>query len=131
MNEIFRHLRPLEINRRGEIISQRNGGVSFLCYQKEDSSIDFWVYVCPLNAGFSAKAAVNKLRESSKNADPWGSFQPNADPLILQLVSKVGKSELPTSVTQMLLQITKNNLAVEEKLAAMKPKSSLNIYAEN
>lgn len=99
-----------------------------MCIQKEDSSMDFWIYICPFNAGFSAKAAVTRLRENRKIAAPWGTIIPDGSPLILQLVSEVGKSELPTNVTKMLIEIVQMNLQAEEKLEQLKPKSSLEIY---
>lgn len=131
MTEFFRHFRPLEVNQRGEIISQRNGGISFLCIQHEDSSIDFWIYVCPFTAGFSSRAAVNGLRQSRTRASPWGRIeQPTDEPLILQLVRAVGqKTDLPTDVTRIIREIAEQNLAAEEKHAQLKEQNAIQLYS--
>lgn len=131
MTEFFRHIRPLEVNQRGEITSQRNGGISFLCVQHEDSSIEFWIYVCPFSAGFSARAAVARLRQSKTMAAPWGRIDgPTEEPLLLQLVKSISQEKtLPTSVTGILRQIVEQNLTAEEKHAHLKEQNAIKIYS--
>lgn len=133
MTEFFRHFRPLEVNQRGEIISQRNGGISFLCKQHGDSSIDFWIYICPFTAGFSSRAAVTRLRKSAEHAAPWGRLgHPTDEPLILQLVRGISeKRDLPTDVTRILREIVEINLGVEDKHEQLKEQNAIQLYAKD
>lgn len=129
-NEIFRHFRPLQFGRRGEVGPQRNGGISFRCLQHDDSSIDFWVYICPLTAGFSAKEAVRRLRENAEKASPWGHFVPTDEPLIFQLVQELTRSELTSAhLKLLLLHIIETNMAVETKVAQLATLNTKNEYA--
>lgn len=129
-NEIFRHFRPLQFSKRGEVVPKKNGGISFRCLQHEDSSIDFWVYICPTTAGFSAKEAVRRLRENADKASPWGHFAPTEEPLIYQLVSELTRSELTSAhLKLMLLNIIETNIAVETRQAQLSLLNTKKEYA--
>lgn len=109
---------------------QRNGGISFLCLQHEDSRVDFWVYVCPLDAGFSSKAAVRRLRDAKESAAPWGTFMPTNDPLLSQLCAQVRQTDLPSTVPTILLEMIVNNIEVLHKQQQRFP-TQADLYAES
>ena len=129
IDEVFRHLRPLEVSVRHTLIPQKNGGISFLCSTTKKTHFDFWVYICPFDAGFSPKGALNKLRLVKAKVSPWGVIELDDRPLIEQLCDAVSRSELPTKVTQMLVDIQVINYAATLKLESIKNKSVLGLYA--
>lgn len=127
-NQIFRHFRPLELTKRGELIPQRNGGISFLCLPFDERKYKFWLYICPMNMGFSSKAAVTALRTRAESAAPWGEFQLTDEPLIDQLLREACNSELPTEVGSMIKNIQLINQCQSAKFSWLKKQSALGVY---
>jgi len=111
MAEIFRHFRPLKFDRsRVTVTPLSNGGVSYLLRPTEDGTYNFWIYICPFDAGFSAKAAVKRLREVvDDGVAPWGTIKMNSLPLIDQLVAATTQTDLPTEVGDMVKKIWHRN----------------------
>lgn len=79
-------------------------------------SYDFWVYVCPLDAEFSSRAAVKRMRDVAKDGVvPWGTIEMDDRPLIEQLTEASRRSVLPTTLNRILNSIEKINTR-EQKL---------------
>lgn len=96
----------------------KNGGLSFLAMHNDQGQIDFWVYICPLTAGFSAKAAVKKLREIKDVAAPWGTFTLTDQPLLDQLLEQSILTDIPTDIGSLIDLIRSANTQQEEKRIA-------------
>lgn len=99
----------MELNRKGETIPAQNGGISFMVVP---STGEFWIYICPMNAGFSKRQSVKCLREKyENNVVPWGTLMLDSSiPLIQQLVETASRSDLPSEVGALLNIIIENNL---------------------
>lgn len=118
MSEIFRHLRPLTFDKdRLALAPRRNGGVSYMLRLKEDSTYDFWLYVCPLDAEFSSKAAVHKLRQvADSGVAPWANVTMNGAKLIDLLVAATVQTDLPTEVGKLAEYIWRLNNSAEMRI---------------
>lgn len=126
--EIFRHFRQVELSPRGEMKPAKNGGLSFLAMHNDQGQIDFWIYICPLTAGFSAKAAVKKLREIKDVASPWGTFTLTDRPLLDQLLEQAVLTDIPTDIGEMIDLIQSANATQEEKRMSKLSLNAKSIY---
>lgn len=126
--EIFRHFRQIELSERGEMKPARNGGLSFLAMHNDNGQIDFWIYICPLSAGFSARAAVKKLREIRTVASPWGTFKLTDRPLLEQLLHHATITDIPTDIGRMINLIQSANEIQQKKQALQLSMNSKQIY---
>jgi hypothetical protein len=117
---------------RVTVTPQRNGGVSYLAKPVGPGEYEFWLYICPLNAEFSAKAAVRKLREVvASGVAPWGCFKLERRPLMDYLVLNTSKTKLPTEAGKMAEMIWAQNQKQEElKELALVKSRVLNHYEE-
>ena len=99
---------------------QKNGGISFLLRPTANNWYDFWVYICPFDAEFSSKVAVNRLRYiANSGTAPWSNIVMNGEPLIdLLIIATVSESVLPTSVGNFIDAILEQNLTAEIKRSA-------------
>lgn len=134
MSEIFRHLRPLYFDKdRVTVTPQRNGGVTYLVKPIGQAHYEFWIYICPLDAEFSAKVATRKLREVANNGvAPWGNFRLEQWPLMDYLVWHTARTDLPTEAGKMADQIWKHNqLQKELKEIAVAKRKVLSHYQED
>lgn len=109
-NEIFRHIRPLWFNKsRNTLDTAPNGGISFLFLPSEThGNFNYWIYVCPNDALFSSKTAVNKLRAAVKNkTKPWGNISLSDDSILDTAVESIlmKSSGLETQVPNQLSEI--------------------------
>jgi hypothetical protein len=88
--------------------------------------------MCPLSAGFSARAAVMRLREAAaNNVVPWGKIKIDGRPLIDQLLEEAQKNELPSDVARMIKNIRQVNEQSTRILNSYKQQDTIKIYAEN
>ena len=126
--EIFRHFRQVELSPRGEMKPAKNGGLSFLAMHNDQGQIDFWIYICPLTAGFSAKAAVKKLREIKDVAAPWGTFTLTDQPLLDQLLEQSILTDIPTDIGSLIDLIRSANTLQEEKRITKLPINTKQLY---
>lgn len=127
-------MRPLKLSKRGELEPERNGGVSFLLTPFAERHYNFWVYLCPWSAGFSAKTAVHALRKAVENqVAPWGFLQLDDRPLIDQLyqaTTSVPEHLAKSDLITMLTQIGIRNMVQETKLR-IAYRDSKQFYADN
>ena len=135
MSEIFRHLRPMRFNKdRMTVTPQRNGGISYLVKPTNvvRGEYEFWLYICPLDSEFSAKAAVKRLREVSEaGVAPWGRFRLDTWPLMDYLIWHTARTDLPTEAGKLVNHIWLQNRKQEElKELALAKSRVLNIYEE-
>lgn len=133
MAEIFRHYRPKQFDdTRLTIMPQKNGGVTFMLRPTGEKTYDFWIYICPLDAEFSSRAAVNRLREvADKGVSPWGNITLDGSPLTEQLVDAARKSVFPSEVGKLLLRIERTQRVAQLNLQSAAPKSAVEFYQEN
>lgn len=105
--EFFRHLRPHWFNReRMQIEPLTNGGISFLLFPVAEKTYDYWVYICPEDAMFSAKAAVKKLRQVKKTGTaPWGTIILTNKPIIDILCDNASLPKLPSNLADLIKKI--------------------------
>ena len=85
---------------------------------------DYWVYICPLDAEFSNRSAVARLRSASTVAAPWSSIEIDERPLIDQLLDSAEHSPVPTSIGTMIDMIRAINHREEMKYQAKVMKDS-------
>jgi hypothetical protein len=116
----------------------RNGGVSFLLQHGDEvGRVDFWTYICPLDAEFSSKQAVKTLRTVvQRGIKPWGCLKLKGDvPLLDQLTENIigADGPIPTGLNWVLWTITKHNEQQELRCKAEieKRARTLNIYEDN
>lgn len=84
-------------------------------------SYDFWIYICPLDAEFSAKQAVYSLRLAENyGCVPWGNITLDGSPLIDLLVDATVKTSLPTETSSMVKWIKEKNKYMNAKLDQLK-----------
>jgi hypothetical protein len=111
--EIFRHLRPHWYNRTSHTIEPlTHGGVSFLLKPTAERTYDFWIYICPEDASFSARQAVKSLRDvQARGVVPWGTLTLADDPIIEQLSKFIITEQhvLPSEVGHQVLKIVMVN----------------------
>lgn len=123
------------MNKRGELEPERNGGISFLLVPYAERQYNFWVYICPWSAGFSAKTAVHALRKAAENdVAPWGSLDLDDRPLIDQLfdATKSTPEHLAKSeMMSMLSQIGVTNMVQQAKLKMTYNGQATSFYAED
>jgi hypothetical protein len=96
-SEFFRHLRPqwFDLSRR-ELKAHPNGGVSFLLVPVAERTYDFWVNICPEDAPFSSRHAVDSLRKvRAAGTAPFGQLQLDERPIFDQLVEEVRRLAPP------------------------------------
>lgn len=116
--EIFRHFRPTWFDKNRAVVSPLpNGGISFLFLPVgAKSDFNYWIYVCPDDAIFSAKVAVSKLREVAiRGVKPWGTITLAEDSLLDTAVKSVIKEEgdLPTTASKQAFKTFISNLSVD------------------
>jgi hypothetical protein len=135
INEIFRHLRPVRFDSKSfTIVPQRDGGISFMLLPKAKGVYSYWVYICPMNAPFSAKVAVHNLRDRTKRqVEPWGEISLNDDPIIIQLLKSVMSEEkLSTEISKMAFDIMMTHWAAEaRKEKAKSYHKAIQIYKDD
>lgn len=121
MTEIFRHYRPLHFDKaRTELKPLKNGGVSFMLRPTDQRTYEFWVHICPLDAEFSAKAAVKRLREAADSVVvPWATITLDDRPIVQQLIeASLTHSSLPTHLGSIVDMISAINHREELKYEA-------------
>jgi hypothetical protein len=101
-----------------------------------DGHYNFWVYLCPFTAEFSARAANHALRTAARNdVMPWGQFQINEHPLTDQLIKASIKSleerGLPSDLSKMLAQIEQTNVREQGKKQKFIEQGYRKLYADN
>jgi hypothetical protein len=97
------------------------GGISFLFHPREQGVYDYWIYVCPTDAKFSAAAAVTRLNTLiDGNIKPWGTINKGDEPILSTAVRSVisEQNELPTTVSHLALKFVMNNLQEQTKRSA-------------
>ena len=138
-SEVFRHLRPNWFDRNAfELKPRSKGGISFLLVPTEQTKVyNFWLYMCPMDAVFSAKQAVKTLRDVYRNnVVPWGTITLSHKPILDELVSTLilNKQYVPKSpaiemIENIVMQNAINSLVIEGKMqSATNAKEQ---YAEN
>jgi molybdopterin-guanine dinucleotide biosynthesis protein A len=131
-NEIFRHLRPQWFDAKTfTIVPQKDGGISFMLLPKAEGVYSYWVYICPMDAPFSPKGAVQNLRDRAKRGvEPWGEIVMNDDPVIIQLLKSVMSEEnLASEVSKMAFEIMMTVWAAEaRKEKAKSDPKAISIY---
>lgn len=129
-SEIFRHLRSHWYDRKSHTIKPlTHGGVSFLLQPTAEKTYDFWIYICPEDASFSARQAVKTLREiAERKTVPWGTVVMNEEPIIEQLTKSIIYEQhvLPSEVGHQVLKIVMVN-----SYAAWKQLNAQNKYSES
>lgn len=122
--EIFRHLRSTWFDRRNStLIPNPMGGVSFLLHPRAEKTYDFWVYICPETATFSAKQSVKTLRERhAAGIVPFGTISLTDEPLIEQLIRFVLNEEmaLPSELGKQILEILICNISARSTFEKVK-----------
>lgn len=129
--EIFRHLCPQVFNSRAmELENARMGGVSFLMRPIASGVYNFWVYVCPEDAQFSARQAVKSLRDRADSGTvEYGVVTLNGDPLIDQLIAATQASHaLPSKIPDQISRILSTNAVEAEKLRIERLAFSGSVY---
>lgn len=121
-NSFFRHFRPEYFDKRTMSIKPAAyGGISFLFHPREQGVYDYWIYVCPTDAKFSAAAAVTRLNTLiDGNIKPWGTINKGDEPILSTAVRSVisEQNELPTTVSHLALKFVMNNLQEQTKRSA-------------
>jgi hypothetical protein len=97
-----------------------------------EGQYNFWVYLCPFTAGFSARAAVNAMRTAVwNNVVPWGQVHIDDRPLIEQVVEAAEHRDLPSDLLKMLNEIEQINLQEEHKKKKFMEQQYRNLYAKS
>jgi|SRR5579859_537495 len=126
--EIFRHLRPSWYDRKSHTVKPlTNGGISFLLKPTAERTYNFWIYICPEDASFSAKQAVKTLREiAARQTVPWGTLTTSDEPIIEQLTKFIIYEQhvLPSEVGHQVLKIVMVNSYATHKLLNAQGKSA-------
>lgn len=129
--EIFRHLRSNWFDRRtSTLIPNPMGGVSFLLRPKAEKTYDFWVYICPDTASFSAKQSVKTLRErAASGVVPFGTISLTEEPLIEQLIRFVlsESGALPSELGKQVLEILICNISARTTFEKVKLAASSSV----
>lgn len=127
-NSFFRHFRPEYFDRKSMTMKPASyGGISFLFHPKEQGVYDYWIYVCPTDAKFSAAAAVNRLNTLIDGGiKPWGTINKSDEPILSTAVRSVieEQNELPTTVSHLALKFVMTNLQEQTKRSAALQKAS-------
>ena len=120
-SEIFRHVRPHWVNKARKTIDPLpHGGISFLFLTSgEDKSYDYWIYICPDDAIFSARVAAAKLRQvAASGVKPWGNISLSSSSILDEAIKSVlaEEDELPTEVALQLFEIMLTNFGSQHLL---------------
>jgi hypothetical protein len=97
------------------------GGISFLFHPREQGIYDYWIYVCPLDAKFSAAAAVARLNTLiDETIKPWGTINKTDEPILSTAIRSIisEEDELPTTVSHLALKFVMTNLKEQTKRCA-------------
>lgn len=97
-----------------------------------EKTYDFWIYICPLDAEFSSRVAVKKLREvASQGVEPWGKITLDGSPLTEQLVKAVVRESIfPSEVGKLLLRIERTQIVAQLNMNGAVPKPAVEFYQE-
>lgn len=112
MSEFFRHLRPVEFDRKtGLINNSPYGGISFLLTPIGEKCYKYWIYICPLTFQFSAKTAIARLRQCKENNTvEWGTVNLDGRPIIEILIEDLSSADkLPSESTMIAYSILSQN----------------------
>jgi hypothetical protein len=121
-NSFFRHFRPEYFDRKTMAMKPAAyGGISFLFHPREQGIYDYWIYVCPTDAKFSATAAVTRLNTLIDGSiKPWGTINKTDEPILSTAIRSIisEEDELPTTVSHLALKFVMTNLQEQTKRSA-------------